>query len=182
MAVNCIEQEHVCMVISDHDYMMTLEKYKKQRKEAAKLSKELKFPIICGLEISLWSEEAVLIGSKVCERWLEQRDMLRKLKERAWEFFSPRPSDNHALCLVHPSLRGYPRIYTIFDCYEVMNAGSIWPDKCRELMAELMPQAIPVKGIDAHSVKYLLDPRCECNGVEDGKWNERAVIKWMKSR
>ena len=48
-AIAMKELSHVALVTSDHDYCMTEEKYAAQLIEAKELSKELDFPIICGL-------------------------------------------------------------------------------------------------------------------------------------
>jgi hypothetical protein len=194
MAVEAKIQGHVALVTSDHDYCMKSEDYTRQRIEAIQLYREVELPIICALEISLWSEEAVLVGRDACIAWIKFREA-HKLKTWTEVYRFHPPLDEikellkpftYGLCLVHPGCAGDAELYRMFDCYEVMNAGHAWPQDYIDKLKILAPQAKPVNGIDAHSADgYLKDPRCLCNEVEAGEagsWTEAKIIEWMKLR
>ncbi len=179
---------HTCLVTSDHDYWMTPASYEKQIKESEDVSRELGFPIINGLEISLWCEEAVLIGTDACRRWLRERQKQEHKahlgdhgKNHAYKTM-PQLLDglDYALCLVHPGLRD-PVDYSMFHAYEVMNSGSEWDDATISRMRELMPNAKPVRGMDAHSNRG--DHHLEsCNAIGSPIDNESDIIHWIKIR
>jgi hypothetical protein len=170
---------------------MTEEKYAAQLIEARELSRELDFPIICGLEISMWHEEAVLIGNKACRSWLEFR-AAHKLKtwNEVYRFHPPLGDIKevlshylYGLCLVHPGGSGEDDLYKMFHCHEIMNGTKEWPMDRQDGIQILAPQSKPIRGLDAHNAEgYLRDPRCICNEVEAGEWNEEKIIEWMKQR
>lgn len=201
MAKALREDGHVALVTSDHDYCMTPETYKAQVEEAKALEESMQFPIVCGLECSVNGEEAVLIGQEACLAWtqfrLEHRRKsdkppfnLESLTDVDYYRFNVTPLEisevlkpfEYALCLVHPGTMADPDLYKLFHCYEIMNSGKMWPELYIQRLQELAPQAKPVKGIDAHSIRYL-KPHYLCNEVDAGIiWNEKEVIKWMKTR
>lgn len=191
MANVCKEQDHVALVISDHDYCMDPKSYRKQCSEAKNLSGEIGYPIICGLEISLYYEEAVLIGQAACLAWLYFR---KKHRSKNWDEiyrFAPGVDAikkvlhpfNYGLCLVHPGAHGPKELYEIFHCHEIMNAGHEWPRDAQDKLLGLAPQSKPVRGIDAHSTLWFSkEHRCQCNEVEPGEWDEEKIIEWMKGK
>lgn len=182
---------HCCLVTSDHDYYMSPEKYESQLVESAEVSKRLGFPIINALEISLWTEEAVLVGVDACRRWLAERQKPEHrvlggdtLFNHTWKTM-PRLLDgmNYGLCLVHPGLREQLD-YGMFHAYEVMNSGSPWSAEDVARMKELMPVARPVRGMDCHSVRVWeerQDPYLNsCNEVADPIESEDQIIAWLR--
>lgn len=179
---------HVALVTSDHDYCMTPEKYEEQLQEARQIQVDLGFPIICGLEVSLWYEEAVLISEDACRAWLK----LRVDKKAVDCYFRVHANDvrellkpiEHGLCLVHPGAHGDPELYRLFHYHEIQNGPAEWPEDAQEKLKKLAPQSKPVRGYDCHSTMGFYDDRLRgkyrCNLVEDGEWDEQAIIRWMK--
>ena len=193
MAIETMNQGHVAFVCTDHDYMMNPIKYEQQLHEAKLLEEELNFPIICGLECSFYSEEAVLIGKDACRTWLNYREEHQKTYPADLPYMFKIPAEtianllypfNHAFCLVHPGGKGLPELYKLFHCHEIMNSGAEWPLEAQEKIQNLAPQSKPVRGIDAHSINALQDIRSICNNVDSfyiEGWNESNIIKWMKT-
>jgi hypothetical protein len=182
------DNDHVALVTSDHDYLMTPDKYEQQLIEAQVVSKALSFPVICGLEISLYYEEAVLIGTEACKAWLEYRKKHRADALEKFYKFHPPISDvkvvleghSYGLCLVHPGLRGTEDLYKLFHCYEHTNGRSKWDKEDLDQLKILAPQARGIIGLDAHSTLYISDPLYVCNEAEAGNWDEQKIIEWMR--
>lgn len=174
---------HVCFVSSDHDYMMSLKTYCDQLKEAQEISGLYGIKVFCGLEISLYHEEAVLIGENACRSWMSIYHSIREGKadvrvSHLKEIISEHES---GLCLVHPCLRGPAEFYSMFDAYEIGNAGSIWPDDMIQKMETLMPGKRQVKGSDAHSTNWYDTQLGVCNDTDQTFSTEGDIIKWLKS-
>jgi hypothetical protein len=194
MGLKLKELGHSCLITSDHDYCMTEESYLKQLTEAEEISKKIDFPIINGLEISMWYEEGVLIGKEVCKHWLRNRyasdnitsDGIRSINTTYKKLPGILSGFDYGLCLVHPAGRDQSELdYSMFHCYEVMNSGCPWPQDRIEQLMKLMPNAKPVKGMDAHGL-YGLDNekdymRESCNIISDPITNEEQLITWMRN-
>lgn len=187
MAVLAKGSDFVAFISSDHDYLMDAEKYERQLAEARWVSWEVGFPVICGLELSLWHEEAVLIGEEACKAWLAFRDSFtysvlpNKIKNiTREEILAIIGAFEYGLCLVHPARRGPKELYSIFHCYEIMNSGRVWPPHAITELENLLPEARQVKGIDAHCKDDLVDEYYKCDEVIVGVWDETSIIQWMK--
>jgi hypothetical protein len=186
------ELGHCALVTSDHDYMMNPESYEKQIAESKLVSEEIEFPIINGLEISLWHEEAVLIGTEACRVWMKERaksehnteGKLFMARSTAYELL-PGLLDglSYGLCLVHPHLQQTDLNYGMFHAYETMNSGYDWGKERVEKMKEMMPTARPVKGMDAHGSRTEMKEYYanSCNEVETPLTTEAEIIQWMRS-
>jgi hypothetical protein len=170
---------HVAFVSSDHDYCMTPEKYEQQLLESNILSEFYQMPVVCGLEISLGNEEAVLIGTDACRAWLRMNALSMGHREIGNMLKSSAGAFNHGLCLVHPACYCVDAtIYPQMHCFEIMNSGCPWSEPEVQSLQKLMPTAKQVRGCDAHGTMSL---ECPCNEVSEGAWNEEAIIQWMRS-
>ena len=155
-----------CLVTTDHDYHMTLEKYEQQLSEAAEVSKRLNFPIFCGLEVSLYEEEAVLLNEEMCKEWFGIKKQVQKEMRKddittldTWLHAKSLYCD-FAFILVHPRLTRVKNLYSLFTHYEIANCGNYsWEDRKLKEMQHLMPYAKPVAGIDAHGLRFVKDFR-----------------------
>jgi hypothetical protein len=188
---------HVCLVTSDHDYYMNPEKYEAELIEAQRVQQKLDYPILCGLEISLYHEEAVLVGTEACRSWLKlmkgapRNDIVNwtpqsNKKQAAYvvEAFKEVTAQNRCgACLVHPALRPDSTVpYELFNAYEIMNCGNLWSMESIARMRQMMPRAQPVRGLDLHSRGWLEDEvfmRC-CNGIDHPIQTEEQLIAWVR--
>lgn len=172
LAVAYKNMRHTSLILTDHDYLLTSERWEAEVVEAASVSKKLNFPIIVGLEayVKPYGEEILIFGQEACRSWFSWKvihehksssfilDWFKIQKER--ESYHP-----FALVLAHPYLlRGTTKFYEILDGYEVSNLGIYWGDFYVNKMQELMPKAKPYHGIDLHS---LNDMSCRCNEIDD---------------
>ena len=187
------KHNHVCLVLSDHDYMMSVKKFKEELEEAELMSQEEGIAIICGLEISLWYEEALLFGKEACLDWLERRasfvegnmsagvtrfDYLAKYIKEIKEKYEC------ALVLCHPSLHEeYSKplfdngIIDLFDGYEIQNSFRRWPQDKIKWMETIMPHAKQYKNYDSHNKDRFIG---ETNETEEYIGNDKELIAWIR--
>lgn len=183
---------HVCLVITDHDYMMTRDTYRQQLAEAELMSKEYGIAIICGLEISLWYEEALLFNKEACLDWLDRRERfviqseqgLSKFDYLACYIKEITQKYDCALILVHPHI--HPEhskslfdngIIQLFNGYEIRNGRYDWPLDKIEYMECIMPKAKQYKNYDCH---HDLDFSQLTNETDEYIGTEQELIKWIK--
>jgi len=188
------DQGHACLCLTDHDYAMTLESYERQRKEAAELEKVNEFPIICGIETSTGfdNEEALLFGTEACREWLSLRRANNLMpvgcswfEEGQFLKWAKHTRTEKALVLCHPLLQSQIEdFYSIFDGYEIMNSGCLWPETKVALMKRLMPKAKAFKNFDLHTLTVFwgLKERLPCNEVSEdiSIRNETDLIRYIK--
>lgn len=191
MAEFCKKHGHCMFVSSDHDYNMDPCGYETQVGLSRLVSEDLDlFPIVNGLEISLWHEEAILIGEAACRRWLAHRE--GRGDDRVHEFKTVREilgdPATYALCLAHPVLRllapsklerfhNTPEFYQLFDAYEDPYCGHHWDDARKAQLRSLMPTARAVASLDAHRLSYY---SAEPNVLNDPITTESELIAWLK--
>lgn len=179
-----------CLVTSDHDYSLTLEGYEAQKLEAEDVSRVLDFPIINALEISLYYEEAILIGNRACKDWFRVMDVVNfNLRCKDVTFFKEwlkRFEGEYLLILVHPFVTDNPEkrideLYDLFDGYEVGNHGS-WCWLESKGCINLMPNKLRVAGIDAHGLGFVLDETLGSTFLytEQSIKNEKELIETLK--
>jgi hypothetical protein len=177
---------HVCLCVTDHDYCLSLNKFKRQIEEAKELEIKYNFPIICGLEIAIQYEESLVFGTDACLDWMEKLEVVGiNIFGVSGEYFLKWVSDctyEKALVLCHPSLSAQIEgFYDPFDGYEIMNRGCVWPIKFVELMQRIMPKAKPFKNMDLHSLRsWEIERKRVCNEIDTTIKNESDLIHWIK--
>jgi hypothetical protein len=180
------EAGHVCLCVTDHDYHLSLNKFKRQIEVAKKLEIKYDFPIICGLEIATQYEESLVFGTDACLDWMEKLDVVGpNIFGVSGEYFLEWVLDcpyEKALVLCHPSFSAQIEgFYTCFDGYEIMNRGCEWPIKSIELMQRIMPTAKPFKNMDLHSlISWKIERKRVCNEINTPIKNESDLIRWIK--
>ena len=177
--------QHLVLCLTDHDYKMNRKKYIEELLEAELVSKEIGIPIICGLEISVFYEEALLFGKEACINWLERRwgegitheetpSYLKEIKARY----------NCALVLCHPQLNTqYDKamfesgILSLFDGYEITDHKDLFPPDKIEWLETIMPRAKQYRNFDAHHVDDFEGITNEVNIVVQ---NENDLIQYLR--
>jgi hypothetical protein len=186
-----IELQHEALVITDHDYMnMSVQKFKEEIKEAYEVSKEYDFPIIVGLEISLWHHEALLFSQDACIDWLTNRQLRFTVRGDVIDSSIKDPSYikeirdkyNCALILCHPICNSeytskMSDLYPIIDGYEIRNSGMDWSEESITWLESVMPNAKQYKNYDAHIVDHFSGV---CNEINIEIKNENDLINWVK--
>lgn len=193
-AIKAKELNHAALVITDHDYMkMSVDKYNSQLREAERVSDIYEIPIICGLEISLWFEEALLFNKDACLDWLSYRPKMIYSEKMILDFpieQTPlyikeiKQKYDCALVLCHPDcstnwnicMHEY-NVYSLMDGYEISNHGIMWPQSSIEWMEVIMPTAKQFKNYDAHIVDHFSGV---CNEINIEIKNENDLINWVK--
>lgn len=180
---------HLALILTDHDYLLTTDKWEAEVKEAKIVSKKLNYPIIVGLEayIQTVGEEVLIFGYEACRSWLLWRDIHKKKAPQLfleWYEIQKEREDYHpfALILAHPRLMHDHRLYKLLDGYEISNGGIYWGDFYVAKMQEYMPHAAPYHGIDLHELSEL-DQRC--NIIDDQDLmieDEKDLITYLKSK
>lgn len=188
MAAAAQAHGHQCYVSTDHDYMMDPQKYLSQLQEAQQVEKELEFPVICGLEISIVPHEAALIGNKACLKWLEMREEGIKWDDPAyagWLFdaITSVRCYSHALILVHPHKLDIPKwLESMLHGYEVVNSGSPMSPQVVNQLRLKCPQARGYIGMDSHGVRWFEDAFLDmCEYTEQKITTEAELIRWVTS-
>lgn len=195
MAIQAKLTGHVACVITDHDYMLggdetrvngfnsnqARERYAAQLAEAAEISERMEYPIIIGCEISLWHEEGLLFGKEAISTFFTYRELI-KSNIRGNTFDGSLHLPDHALILCHPSLRGKAceNYYKMFDGFEAMNSGYLWPKEDREF---LKSQGIRkwYLNLDAHGKSAYVNRGSFYNKIDRPINNETELIEWIKS-
>lgn len=202
-AIKAKKLNHVCLVVTDHDYMLerkhlnptiieSEEGYKLKQNQFIRQIEEAKevelvhgIGVIIGLEITINSYiEALLFGQVACIDWFNKIEKIQnEIKNGEYkllkEFLN---SHEHALILCHPYM-GYvgnlynPNFFEIFHGYEIKNSGYTWPEDQVKVLKDLMPNAKPFKNYDAHHLEQF---EGECNEVDTYIGNEFELIKWIK--
>ena len=169
---------HIALCLTDHDYIMDLEKWEKEREEATLVSKELDFPIIVGLEAFIPNLEEVLVfGYRACQTLLATNALKDVNTFKAWFDIQTEP---FALILAHPYLWvDKPDFYKLMDGYEITNCNLYWGDDYVERMKKLMPE--PRRGYtnhDLHTIQNLSHP---CNEVGEDLIirNELDLVQYL---
>lgn len=172
-----------CAVITDHDYMFdrykvgpwgevceyedrnfgiqkALEKWEQQKAEAKLVSEKLNYPVILGMELSLWFEEAVVFGDDFIKAWLggdrytakRTVDFATDEKQAEFEALSCWKT-NYAGVVVHPGFVGPDYMYKMFQGYEAVNHGHNFNNL--EKAKKYWKNPIAYKGADAHHAGFL---------------------------
>ena len=202
-AIKAKDLGHVCLVVTDHDYMLKRthlsptiiesdEDYKLKQEQFIQQIQEAKevelvhgIGVIVGLEITInmWTE-ALLFGQVACIDWFNKRKDIRKDIDNGGygllkEFLN---SHEHALILCHPYMEYVgnlynPNFYEMFHGYEIKNSGHTWTEDQVKTLKDLIPNAKPFKNYDAH---HLGQFGGECNEVDIYIGNEYELIKWIR--
>jgi len=195
------EQNHVALVITDHDYMLKRSKISticittdedthiKQQQfidqilEASTITREEGFPVIVGLEISLGVEEALLFGQLACIDWFNYRKEINNniyKDDKLLRNFLIK--HEHAIVLCHPYDISYAdtnlmSFWDIFHGYEVKNCIKTWNTSELNILKALMPNAKQYKNFDSHHLDHF---NGECNSVNSYIGNEMELIQFIK--
>jgi hypothetical protein len=201
-----MEKGYSCCVLSDHDYCFfrdisqywltleipkenqikrALEKFQRQLVMAEELQEKYNYPVIIGSEICFYGEEAALFGKESLLSWYGgdrfAAQVCLKNNDEAGFMALDFLKHEHAICLVHPCLRGVDCqtwMYKIFDAYEIMNHGQPWwPENIEMCKVLCKPGAKQVRGCDAHAATGLDYP---CNEIDRIIHNEKELIEWIK--
>ncbi len=185
---------HVAFVATDHDYMMTPEKYEDAVRDAAQITAG-GFLCVAALEISIVYDEAALIGTEACRAWLKA---MTKAPQEGYfasreNYYQERREyqlavlhdivrvHRCALILVHPGGAPIPALFQVLDAYEIMNSGTRWDKSEIDVLAKLMPSARQVIGMDAHSSAWMRhETMSACNDVDFLAKTEEDIIRWVK--
>jgi len=175
------EAGHIALCLTDHSYMLTLDVWERQREEAAEIEKELKFPIIIGLEAFIPNAEEILVfGADACRSLLSSSSLYDTGGFKAWH---KTQKDPFALIVAHPYLwLRDSSFYRLMDGYETMNGGLYWGDDYVKKMKAFMPS--PRRGYvsqDLHTIHNLDLP---CNEVAEDLIikNEVDLVTYLSVR
>lgn len=183
---------YVCAVLTDHDYCFlkykdiwksteemkpeegmkfALEKFNKQLSEAKELQEKYNFPVIIGMEISLWGEEAVLFGKEAIIKWLSgdyfsAKEALVMGDEEQYKNLSCW-KERYGLIIVHPSMIKRKFLYEVAHGFEIMNCGQDFSRGLSKQDIEKLKYPVPYKGADAHSTKMLTEEAYQSNDVKN---------------
>lgn len=153
--------------------------FEKQAEELQKISEELDFPCIQGIELALYGEEVLVFGQKVCqdifdymakidlkeqEKYVATMAYKRKLNLRLINILEQN-KENSAYILCHPRLDTTPKwilkpLYPLLDGFEFQNYGTYYfTDQtnlaCPRRMKRKIPRELKGKNkfynSDAHS-------------------------------
>ena len=119
--------------------------FEKQAEELQKISKELDFPCMQGIELALYGEEVLVFGQQVCkdifdymskidlneqEKYIKTTAYKRKLNLNLIKILE-KNKENSAYILCHPRLDTTPRwvlkpLYPLLDGFEFQNNGTYY--------------------------------------------------------
>jgi predicted metal-dependent phosphoesterase TrpH len=186
MAIAAKELGFCACVITDHvysgsfcDMSLNRNKYDMQCAEAATVSAELDYPIICGIELSVGGEEAVVIGTDAIHEIFSVREMDRDrhISIDAVKFIKEQFPCCVNLC--HPGdgekFRAAGGI-SILDAYEFIHTGSCMFKDRHDHYAEA--GLVQLCNSDAHRANRLA--RC-FNEADIPLITELDIIEYIKS-
>jgi hypothetical protein len=156
---------HIALCVTDHDYTIkTSDVWEKQCAEAARVSAELNFPIIVGLEVYIHAAEEVLVfGKDACLSILNRDKAVNITFFKEWYKQQQKP---FALILAHPYLwLNDDEFYQMLDGYEVANGGCFWDESYVQKMEARMPS--PRRAYKNHDTHCLIDLATACNEVAE---------------
>lgn len=199
MATTAKNNNHVCLCITDHDYMITLNDFERQLIEAKEVSDKLDFPIIVGLEINVGAEEFLLFNQTVIKQYFNLKPNLNFSNDKRYSFERLKylfldcknKGEEFSLVMCHPSLRGQPcshfqDIYDWFvDGYEMWNSGYFFFNK-RKIPKFLWNKKAFIN-LDAHSTDDIIKGRIGKGGETNEHQgyiikNEQDLVKWIKQK
>lgn len=155
---------HIALCVTDHNYLLTFDGWKRACEEAVQVSKDLDFPIIVGLEVFLEGREEILIfGRSACVSLLTCNALESTSLFKSWYSLQKEP---FAMVLAHPYLfYDDPQFYALMDGYEITNSGSYWGDDYVAKMQRLMPP--PRRSYHGQDTHDLRDLAHRCNEVSE---------------
>ncbi len=181
-------------VVTDHLYpaspgfgLYYIEEFETQKQECLRVSKELNYPIIQGIEINLGFEEILVFGENVIKEFI---DFCTETRENAYithfhhlEFIFER-KEQCAIILCHPELyinkltQGfYDLLFDTVDAYEKFNRGYDYFDD-RDVPKELLNKQ-GFNNSDAHHRDNLI---VGYNTIPQIIINEQELINYIKQR
>lgn len=130
---------------ADARSLTSYDEFKKQAEELQKISKELDFPCMQGIELALYGEEVLVFGQQVCkdifdymakidlkeqEKYIKTTAYKRKLNLNLIKILEKNKEDS-AYILCHPRLDTTPRwvlkpLYPLLDGFEFQNNGTYY--------------------------------------------------------
>ncbi|MBO4285121.1 MAG: PHP domain-containing protein [Alphaproteobacteria bacterium] len=198
MALEHKKQGFSAFVVTDHVYPLHLdedvkngysmavtsyEKFQHQTVELKKISKELNFPCIQGMELALYGEEVLVFGQKATKDifdYIENLDFNEQKKYGHTMAYKQKVvtkllqiikenKDNTAVILCHPQLNNTPDwvlkpLYPLLDGYEFQNYGSYYfTDETNQNQKRRANRPVPPElcgknrfyNSDAHSIRSV---------------------------
>lgn len=174
---------HIALCLTDHNYLLTKENWFASCSEAEKISSELDFPIIVGLEVFIRGIEEVLVfGHDACLATFDLPDSSEHVTLDAFKNWYHSLKTPVALILAHPCIWSFEtELYLMLDGYEIMNSGLSWEDD-PSVIAKLQDRMpLPRRPYKNHDTHNLSDLRFECNSVAEDLIikNEADLIKYL---
>lgn len=186
-------------VITDHFEYLSKEIYINQTRELEKISCDLDYPCIQGIELDLYNEEILVFGQEAIYAIFEYVEDNKKAFTN--EDVSPESrfkeatkllemisgyKENSGIILPHPRLvekdstKGkefYGTLFEVIDGYERFNMGRDWFLR-REVPKELLNKKA-FKNSDAHDIDYVDRGN---NPISQPITNEEQVIAFIKGK
>lgn len=187
--------------------LASYDEFEKQAEELQKISKELDFPCMQGIELALYGEEVLVFGQQVCkdifdymakidlkeqEKYIKTTAYKRKLNLNLIKILE-KNKENSAYILCHPHLDTTPRwvlkpLYPLLDGFEFQNNGTFYFSDdtnfgCPRRIRRKIPRELKGKNkfynSDAHSPMSV--SRSEGNYHTQKIENLDDLIKYVKT-